>query len=113
MLKKEYRLRKNADFRKVYRSAKSVSTKYLVLYLKMRKGESIRIGFSISKKVGKANVRNLYKRRLREIVRKNMHHIKPGCDLIILTRVPVTELGYQELEKNVKYLLRKSGVWID
>ncbi|MBQ5667720.1 MAG: ribonuclease P protein component [Peptococcaceae bacterium] len=113
MLKKEYRLRKNADFRKVYRSAKSVSTKYLVLYPKMRKGESIRIGFSISKKVGKANVRNLYKRRLREIVRKNMHHIKQGCDLIILTRVPVTELGYQELEKNVKYLLRKSGVWID
>lgn len=50
MLKKEYRLRKNADFRKVYRSAKSVSTKYLVLYPKVRKGESIRIGFSISKK---------------------------------------------------------------
>ena len=49
MLKKEYRLRKNADFRKVYRSAKSVSTKYLVLYPKVRKGESIRIGFSISK----------------------------------------------------------------
>ena len=113
MLKKEYRLRKNADFRKVYRSAKSVSTRYLVLYPKMKKGESIRIGFSISKKVGKANVRNLYKRRLREIVRKNMHHIKPGCDLIILTRVPVVDLGYQELEKNVKYLLRKSGVWID
>ena len=32
--------------------------------------------------------------------------------MIILTRVPVTELGYHELEKNVKYLLRKSGVWI-
>ena len=41
MLKKEYRLRKNADFRKVYRSAKSVSTKYLVLYPKMKKGEDI------------------------------------------------------------------------
>ena len=113
MLKKEYRLRKNADFRKVYRSAKSVSTKYLVLYPKVKKGEGIRIGFSISKKIGKANVRNLYKRRLREIVRHNLHHIKPGCDLIILTRVPVTELGYHELEKNVKYLLRKSGVWIE
>ena len=54
MLKKEYRLRKNADFRKVYRSAKSVSTKYLVLYPKVKKGEGIRIGFSISKKIGKA-----------------------------------------------------------
>ena len=53
MLKKEYRLRKNADFRKVYRSAKSVSTKYLVLYPKTRKGTGIRVGFSISKKWGK------------------------------------------------------------
>ena len=112
MLKKEYRLRKNAEFRKVYRSAKSVSTRYLVLYPKPRKGDGIRVGFSISKKVGKANVRNYYKRRLREIVRHNLHRIKPGYDLIILTRVPVTELEYHELEKNVKYLLRKSGVWI-
>ena len=112
MLKKEYRLRKNADFRKVYRSAKSVSTRYLVLYQKARKGDGIRVGFSISKKVGKAKGRNYYKRRLREIVRHNLHRIKPGYDLIILTRVPVTELEYHELEKNVKYLLRKSGVWI-
>ena len=57
-------------------------------------------------------MRNYYKRRLREIVRHNLHRIKPGYDLIILTRVPVTELEYHELEKNVKYLLRKSGVWI-
>ena len=113
MLKKEYRLRKNADFRKVYRSAKSVSTKYLVLYPKAHKNNRLRIGFSISKKVGKANVRNLYKRRLREIMRHNLSHIKKGYDLVILTRVPVTELGYHELEKNVKYLLRKSCVWID
>ena len=113
MLKKEYRLRKNADFRKVYRSAKSVSTKYLVLYPKARKNSCIRVGFSISKKVGKANVRNYYKRRLREIIRHNLNHITPGYDLIFLARIPVTELGYHELEKNVKYLLRKSGVWND
>ncbi len=113
MLKKEYRLRKNADFRKVYRSAKSVSSRYLVLYPKARKNNGLRVGFSISKKIGKANVRNLYKRRLREIVRHYLPHIKPGYDLILLTRVPVTELGYQDLKKNVKYLLRKSGVWVD
>lgn len=113
MLAKEYRLRKNSDFRKVYRSSKSLATKYLVLYPRSHKNDSIRIGFSISKKVGKAHVRNYYKRRLREIVRKNLVHIKPGCDLIFLARVPIVEIEYCELEKNVKYLLKKSGVWLD
>ena len=58
-------------------------------------------------------MRNLYKRRLREIIRHNIRHIKPGYDLIFLARVPITEIEYKELEKNVKYLLKKSGVWID
>lgn len=113
MLQKQYRLRKNADFRKVYRTAKSVASKYLVVYPRSTKTEEIRIGFSISKKVGKANVRNRYKRMLREIVRKNLSHIPKGYDVIILARVPVTNIGYQELEKNVKYLLKKSGVWVE
>lgn len=113
MLPKQYRLRKNADFRRIYRSAKSIATRYLVLYPRLNRSENIRVGFSLSKKVGKANVRNLYKRRLREIIRHNISHIKPGCDLIFLARVPITEIEYKELEKNVKYLLKKSGVWID
>ena len=113
MLPKQYRLRKNADFRRVYRSAKSIATRYLVLYPRLNRSENIRVGFSLSKKVGKANVRNLYKRRLREIVRHNINHIKTGCDLIFLARVPIIEIEYKELEKNVKYLLKKSGVWID
>ena len=112
MLPNKHRLRKNADFRKVYRSAKSYPSKYLVLYQKKRSGDTLRIGFSLSKKVGKANVRNLYKRRLREITRSLLPHIQTGNDLVILARIPVTNLDYAELEKNVIYLLKKSGVWI-
>lgn len=111
MLARQYRLRRNADFRKIYRQAKSLSTKYLVLYPKKTHNEEIRVGFSISKKVGKAHVRNYYKRRLREIIRQNFARIEPGYDLIFLARVPITEIEYHEIEKNVKYLLKKSGVW--
>ena len=111
MLKKEYRLRKNADFRKVYRSAKSVSTKYLVLYPKMRKGESIRIGFSISKKVGKANVRNKARRRIKESYRLNIDaNVKYGYDIVFIARVAIKEADYKDIEKSMNHLVKKAGL---
>lgn len=111
MLQKQYRLRKNGDFRKVYRQGKSVATKYLVLYPKKTKNNELRIGFSLSKKIGKAHVRNYYKRCLREILRKYLNRLNIGYDLVFLARVPISDIGFQELEKNVVYLLKKSGVW--
>ncbi len=113
MLKKQYRLRKNADFRRIYRSGKSVSCKYLVLYFKRRPSDGLRIGFSVSKKIGKAHVRNLCKRRMREIVRVHLSHIRAGYDLIFLARTAIPEADYQELEKSVKYLLQKANLWMD
>ena len=105
MLKKQYRLRRNADF------SRSLSTKYLVLYPRKVKGSGIRVGFSVSKKVGKAHVRNYYKRRLSEIIRRNFDKLQPGYDLVFVARNPIVELTYGELEKNVVFLLKKSGVW--
>lgn len=111
MLKKQYRLRRNADFRRIYRQSKSFSTKYLVLYVHKVKGSAIRVGFSVSKKIGKANKRNYYKRRLSEIIRLNLAEIKAGYELIFIAREPIKDLSYGELEKNVVFLLQKSGVW--
>lgn len=111
MLKKQYRLRRNADFRRIYRQSRSLSTKYLVLYPRKVKGSGIRVGFSVSKKVGKAHVRNYYKRRLSEIIRRNFDKLQPGYDLVFVARNPIVELTYGELEKNVVFLLKKSGVW--
>lgn len=110
MLKKQYRIRHNADFRRIYRQSKSISTKYLVLYPRKVKGEGIRVGFSVSKKVGKAHIRNYYKRRLSEIIRRNFDKIQTGYDLVFVARTPIVELTYGELEKNVVFLLKKSGV---
>ena len=109
MLKKQYRLRRNADFRRIYRQSKSFSTKYLVLYAHKAKDKGIRVGFSVSKKIGKANIRNYYKRRLSEIIRRNFDKIEAGYELVFIARVPIKELSFYELEQNVLALLKKSG----
>lgn len=114
MLPKKHRLTSGEDFQQVYQKRDSFASKYLVLYLYKREDDgATRIGYSLSKKIGKAHVRNLYKRRLREITRTLLPHIPKGYDMILLARVPITELDFQLLQKNVRYILKKSGVWQD
>ena len=49
-------IKKDSDFRKVYKHGKSFANKYLVMYILDNKSDFNRVGISVSKKVGKANV---------------------------------------------------------
>lgn len=100
------KLKKNKDFRYVYKKGKSFATRYLVLYIKKNSLNENRVGYSISKKVGKATVRNKIKRRLKEIIRK-IDKYKKGYDIIFIARNPIVNLHYQDLKKEVYKLLKK------
>jgi len=114
MLPKKYRLRKNVDFRKIYRSSKSIADPYLVLYMKKNNNpNNIRLGFSISKKIGKAHERNHLKRQLREIARKNLKNLKPGFDLIFIARQKIKGKSYRDVEKSMESLLIKGRLLND
>jgi ribonuclease P protein component len=103
-------LKKNRDFKRVYSRGKSYATYNLVLYFLPNGLEKNRVGFSISKKIGKAVVRNKIRRRLKEIIRLE-NNLKEGYDLVFIARKPVVELDYRGLEKNVKRLLKKAEVY--
>ena len=106
-----YMLKKNKEFKKVYSTGESRATANLVLYTKPNNLEDNRYGFSISKKIGKAVIRNKLRRRLKEILRLNDAKIKKGYDLIFIARKAVVELDYKKLERNVYKLLQKAGIW--
>lgn len=107
---KEERLRKNPEFRLVYRRGKSFSTAILVLYIfKNNKGIN-RIGISVSKKVGKSVVRSKVKRLIGESARLNKQDLKQGYDLVFVARSISCDKSYKEIENSVKYLFRKSGL---
>jgi ribonuclease P protein component len=65
-----------------------------------------RYGFSVSRRVGKAVVRNRVKRLLREILRKAP--LQTGWDIIFIARSPAAGAGYAELEKSVRDLLSRA-----
>ena len=72
--------------------------------------EFSRYGFTISRRVGHAVVRNRIKRLLREILRKAP--VKPGWDMVFIARVPAAKAKYEGMEKSVSHLLRRAGLLV-
>ena len=102
MLKKTYRLRKRLDFKRTYQRGKAVKNKYFVLYYSPNRDGSCRIGFSVSKKIGKAVVRNRVKRKLREACRHNLSLFAPGYNYILIARYPIKYISVAEMERFIR-----------
>ena len=104
-------LKKDSDFRKVYKYGKSVANKYLVMYILNNKLEYSRLGISVSKKVGNATVRNKVKRRIREAYRNLIdENVKSGYDIVLIARVSSKDVDYKAIEKSVLFLSKKSNI---
>ncbi|MFH0856794.1 MAG: ribonuclease P protein component [bacterium] len=111
MLPKQNRLTKNKEFENIFENGDSFFTKILGIKYVKNEINITRFGIIISNKVSKkAVVRNKIKRRLREILRLNFDQIKKGCDIAILARPGISNCEYDELEKNIEYALRKTGL---
>lgn len=106
-MERTYRLQKNKQFQYVYRRGKSSACKDLVLL--HAKSPKTQVGFSVSKKVGNAVVRNRTKRRLRECFRPYLGQVKRGL-YVVVARPSAAEASYQSLCKSLSYLLKKQDV---
>ncbi len=79
---RQARLRRERDFRQVYRGGRRLREFPLRMYaLKRAEGQS-RLGLAVSRKVGNAVVRNRWKRAIREVFRLNRHRLASPYDLV-------------------------------
>ena len=106
-MERRYRLSKNGQFQYVYRKGKSAACKDLVMLC--AKSRRMQVGFSVSKKVGNAVVRNRTKRRLRECFRPYIGDVKTGL-YVFVARPSAALATYASLQKSMRYLLKKQGM---
>lgn len=104
-------LKKDADFRKIYKHGKSFANKYLVVYILKNNLNINRVGFSVSKKVGKSIIRNRVRRLLKESYRLSCdENIEVGYDLIFIARIPSNESDYKTIHKAMINVIKKTKI---
>ena len=108
---KKYNIRKNSEFRAVYKRGKSFSNYLLVLYVYRSRSDFNRLGVSVSKKVGKSVTRNRIKRLIKECYRSNSDHINKGYDFVFIARNPAKGKNYKDIEKSIINLFNKAGLY--
>ena len=99
-------LRSNEDFKKVYDCKKSYANRLLVMYILENGTDNIRLGVSVSKKVGNSIVRHRLARLIRESIRLHSQSIRKGYDIVIVARVNLKDKNYFETESAVLHLLK-------
>ena len=105
-------LKLNHIFQRLYRTSGQANG-YLVLYARRNRTATNRVGITVSKKLGKANVRNRIRRRLREIYRLNEEQFLPGWDIVLVGRSKALDGDFAAMEKNFLALAKKAGLLVE
>jgi ribonuclease P protein component len=103
-----HKLKKNYEFKKVYNEEKYYVEKYVVMYIVLNNSNFNRVGFSVSKKVGKSVVRNKVKRQMKEAYRKFADNTKLGFDIVFTARAGSGSADYKMIENNIKSVLKRA-----
>ena len=102
-------LKLNHVFRRLYHS-KGVADANLVLYARKNRLEENRVGVTVSKKLGKAVVRNRVRRRLREVYRLHESRFLPGWDIVVVARGRAVDASFSDLTRAYLSLAKKCGI---
>lgn len=99
-------LKKNREFREVYKNGRSYANNCLVVYLLENNSQRNRLGISVSKKVGNSVVRHHLKRLIKESYRLHEEMFSSGLDIVAIARVGADKADFHKIEAALLHLMR-------
>ena len=96
------------DFLRVQNNATRFRRAHMVLLVAQGEEGTARVGYTVSRKVGNAVVRNRVRRRLKEIIRTHPELLSQGIDHVIVAYHSAATADFGTLEEELTWLLQRA-----
>ena len=103
-------LKKNWQFREIYKTGVYFANKYLVMYITENNSEINYLGITVSKKVGNSVVRHRITRLIRETYRLHEMMFNSGLNIVVVARVSSNEASFIDIEKAMLNLAKRHEI---
>lgn len=98
-MNKKFVIKKNYDIKEIININNKIVSKLFIIYYRQNNLKYNRYCVSISKKIGKANIRNKYKRKIKDILMKN--NFNNSKDYVIIIRNSILNKSYWDIQNEL------------
>ena len=109
-LPKPKRLAKRREFLRVYETGRKIFSRYAVLFFAANDLAHSRIGITTTKKIGKATVRNRFKRWTREVYRRERAPLDLDVlrlDIVVNVKPTAADAAFHDFRDDLARALRR------
>lgn len=110
-MRKSYRVKKEAEFQKVFTQGKSCANRQFVVYMLEKPNQPhFRVGLSVGKRIGNAVARNWVKRRIRQSLTELKPQLKQDCDFLVIARPNAAGMSTAEIKQHLIHVLSLANI---
>ena len=111
MLDSINRLKKRKEFAYLYNNGSAKHSAHITIVYLPTKNRPLKVGFSVGKKIGKAHIRNLVKRRMRACVREFITRMVDNYNVVFICKNGIESVDFDTIKKEVDFLIAKAGLY--
>jgi ribonuclease P protein component len=113
-LRSAQRLTRTRDFAAIREQGRSWTSRCLILAIRLRpENLSPHAGFTTTKRLGNAVVRNRVRRRLRMIVRHFFPRLQGTHDIVTIAKFPAVNADFATLHQEWEKLATRAGLFVE